>query len=264
MTHDQDLPLSGTTVLVSRPQHQSQELAQRLSASGAEVVSIPAIEVAPPEEWECVDTALKQCERFDVIVFTSANGVRYFFERLQTVAPEAIISAATTLVAIGPATAGKLKQYNYTAHVVPKRFISDDITATLGDVSGKSVLLPRADIARKQLAIDLKKAGAKVTEVSMYRVRTNSSPETLSLLDEIPHGNAPDYITVTSSSTARGISEILEKSGKSDWLKQSKFVCIGPITASTVEELGYTADIVADVFTTDGIFNALLKEKRDV
>src|SRR5438270_12463651 len=96
--------LRGRTVLVTRPKGQAGRLIDALTAEGAQTIEAPAIQIEPPESWEAMDRAIA-AGRYDWVVFTSANGVRFFWERLTAVGHGPEWFAGSRVAAIGPETA---------------------------------------------------------------------------------------------------------------------------------------------------------------
>jgi len=248
-------PLLGKRVLVTRPKGQEAELAQRLRALGAEPMLLPAIAILPPEDWSSVDEAIRQLESFDWVVFTSVNGVRSFLGRMEELGVPVSALSSRRLAAIGPATANALGTACRAPDVVPEQFLSDAVPDALGKVEGLRILLPRADIARKEMAIELRRRGAEVVEVAVYRVQPGGEE----LKELLRHSPSPDFITLTSPSAVRSLARMLEETGRSEWLAHVPLVCIGPITANAVRELGYMPAAVAREHTVEGLLQALME-----
>src|SRR5436853_578475 len=99
-------PLAGKTVMLTRPPAQSVEMAARLEGLGATVIHCPTIQIVEPTSWEALDEAIGRLESYDWLIFTSANGVEFFFRRLAEKRGDGL-SAVSRLqtCAIGPATA---------------------------------------------------------------------------------------------------------------------------------------------------------------
>ncbi|MDW8320204.1 MAG: uroporphyrinogen-III synthase, partial [Armatimonadota bacterium] len=243
------LPLQGKRVLVTRPKGQEEELVQKLRAVGAEPVVLPVISILPPEDWKQVDTAIRQLETFHWVVFTSVNGVRSFIGRMEEMGVPMSVLAGRRLAAIGPATAAALESLCRAPDIVPEQYLSEAVPDALGNVEGSRVLLPRADIARKEMAIELRRRGAEVVEVTVYRVQQHTE-EVETRLASLPK---PDYITLTSPSTVRSLARMLQETGRSEWLTNVPLVCIGPVTAEAVRALGYQPACVAEEHTVEGL-----------
>ena len=70
-------PLSGVGVLVTRPELQAMPLCRLLEAQGASTLRLPAVEIKPLGDRRALAMRLGALESFDVIIFTSANAVRF-------------------------------------------------------------------------------------------------------------------------------------------------------------------------------------------
>jgi len=254
-------PLFGKRVLVTRPQEQASVLSRRLRELGAEPVELPAIALEPPEDYSPLDAAIRNSHQYNWIIFTSANGVRAFMERLWTLGWDARSLSRAKLAAIGPATATALEQYHLRADYVPDQYVAEAVAAGIGDVQGQRILLPRTDIARPALAIALHKAGAAVDEVTAYRTVRAGTVQGSALTSEdvrqMLAENQIDVVTFTSSSTVRNLVALL---GDAEPLRGPLIACIGPITAGTAREMGLRVDMVAEEYTIDGLIEVLIRE----
>ncbi len=250
------LPLQGKRVLVTRPKEQAEELVAQLTALGAEALVLPTIAVLPPQDWRPVDDAIRSLEQFHWVVFTSVNGVRSFVGRMRDLGVSVDLLKERRLAAIGPATARVLEQECRAPDAMPEEFLSDAVPDALGDVGGLRILLPRADIARKEMAEELRRRGAEVVEVAAYRVQQESEVAREAVL-ALPK---PDFITLTSPSTVRSLARLLEETGLAEWLDSVPLICIGPITADAVRDLGYQPARVAKEHTIPGLILAILEE----
>ncbi|HLF27459.1 MAG TPA: uroporphyrinogen-III synthase [Anaerolineae bacterium] len=242
-------PLAGKRILVTRPRAQAADLRQKLAALGAEPIMFPTITIAPLEDTSTLDEAISQLANYHWIIFTSVNGVAAFWERLQSAEKDGNVLAGIRTAAIGPATATALEQRGVQARFIPDEYVAEAIVAGIGEVRGQRVLLPRADIAREALAIELARRGARVDEIAAYRTLP-ATPD--------PHGLAElrrgvDAITFTSSSTVRNFVALAGRA-----IGDAVIACIGPITAQTAREFGLTVDIVASEYTMDGLVAALV------
>jgi len=245
------LPLAGKTVLVTRPRHQADDLIRPLEALGAEVVLMPAIEIAPPTDCGPLDLALRTLAAFDWVLVTSVNGVEAVRNRMDTLGIERASLSARKIAVVGPITSQAVEAAFRAPDVVPSEFVSEAIADALGDVRGKRFLLPRADRARRDIADVLRRRGAEVVEVVAYRI---VRPATTQAISE----STPDYITLTSSASVRNTRDALKERGLDHWMQSSRLVCIGPITEATVRELGYTPAATAAHYTVAGLVDALV------
>ncbi|MDS1030698.1 uroporphyrinogen-III C-methyltransferase [Bacillota bacterium LX-D] len=254
-------PLFGKRIVVTRSREQASALTNCLEQLGAEVVEFPTIEITPPADYSLLDQELENIASYKWIIFTSANGVRAFFKRLRDLKMDIRSLYGINICAIGPKTSEALENYGLCVEYVPEEFVAEAVIAGLQDkiTEGDKVLLPRADIARKVLPEALKKIGAEITEVAVYR--TVRSENNLPMLLELFENNQIDIITFTSSSTVRNFIETLPQGQKLDLLNKPKIACIGPITAQTAKDFGLDVHIVASEYTIEGLVQALVKSK---
>ena len=255
-TWSQRRPLSGMHVLVARPREQGQALARRLEELGAVAMLASAILVAPPLDWGPVDEAIERLIEFDWCVFTSANGVNAFVERLWETQHDLRALGGAKLAAIGPATAKALADHHLRADLIPDEFVSETLAAELIEkVRGNRVLLVRAEQGREVLRESLAQI-AQVQQVAVYRQVEN--PNLRQLLTSHWKDGPPDYVLLTSSNIARAIvanlnAEQLEsiRSGR------VKLVTISPVTSSAVKDLGLPVAGEAHPYTTEAMLEKL-------
>jgi uroporphyrinogen-III synthase len=246
--------LTGKRILVTRPKAQAEGLVEQLTALGAEAVDFPTIEIAPPEDTNRLDRAIARLAEYSWVIFTSVNGVAAFWERLRALGKEDAAGQGMRAAAIGPATAGALAERGVTPAFVPGEYVAEAILPGLGDVSGKRILLPRAEIARKALFDALVQAGAMPEEIAVYR--TLPGKPDAAAWAELECG--VDAVTFTSSSTVRNFAALVgERAGV--LLGEAVVACIGPVTAETVRECGWRVDVVAEEYTMDGLVRGLVK-----
>jgi len=124
-------PLFGRRVLLTRPQAQSQAMADRLRELGAEVLFQPAIRISSPTDWGPVDRVIDRIAEFDWVVFSSVNGVQYFLGRLWERHQDVRALGRARLAAIGPATAEALKDWRVRAELVPREYRAEELAEAL-------------------------------------------------------------------------------------------------------------------------------------
>ncbi len=251
-----DKPLLGKRVLITRARDQAGALVDRLAELGAEPIEFPTIQIIPPQDFGPLDAAIGRLPAYDWVIFTSVNGVAFFWERLAATGKNARALDHAQIGAIGPATAQALMQCGLRVHFTPTQFIAESILDTIGNVAGKRILLPRADIAREALADGLRKRGALVDEIAAYRtVPARLSPD----LRDAVLGGRIDIATFTSSSTVRNFVHALGGIDPAEALRGAQIACIGPITAQTARELGLRVDIIAKEHTIEGLVKAIVE-----
>ena len=251
-------PLEGKRILVTRPKGQASQLGDKLVELGAIPVQLPAIEIVPPEDYAPLDATIRNLPKFDWVVFTSVNGVSAVAARMDQIKIARSALSDRKIAVIGPSTASAVTQAFRAPDLVPHEFVSEALTSTLGEVKGLKFALLRGDIARKDLPIELKVAGAEVHEITVYRIISDDNSR---LADTEP---MPDYITLTSSSSALATMAKLREAGHEGWLRKVPIACIGPITAKTVRDMGYKVAVGSDEYTIPGLVEAIVKHSKGI
>ena len=261
-------PLAGRTILITRAIDQRDEMAERLASLGAEILHRPAIEIVEPSDWSPLDGAIGRLGGYQWIVFTSANGVRFFFKRFKERREPSWPSALVSL-AIGPATANALAdegvQVNITASDSRAEGAFEAIARYSGGVervAGLKFLIPRARVARDFLPGELRNAGAVVDVVEAYRtIRPEGSGDEINAL--LRDGKI-DAITFTSSSTVSNFAALIGAPDLSQALSNVVVACIGPVTATTAREHGLNEVVVPAEFSGVALAEALAERLRNV
>ncbi len=249
-------PLFGKGVVITRPERQTDDLARLLEAQGASPIAFPTISIVPPHDWSEVDSAIDQLESYHWLIFTSANGVHFFFQRLQDKCRDIRDLKGIKICCIGPATARQIEDRGIKVDLVPKEYIAEGILESFAllDLSGKKILIPRAAVARDILPEGLKKQGATVDVAATYQT-VKSGRKKEELIKSIDAGEV-DIITFTSSSTVNNFVEIM---GAEYVLPSSIHIaCIGPVTAATAKKAGFTIDISREEYTMEGLVQSLI------
>ena len=258
-------PLFGKRVLVTRSRTQASRMCELLEDAGALAVELPAIAIAPPEDFGPLDDAVSRLSSCGWVIFASTNAVESVFDRLTEQGRDARAFGTARVGAIGPATATALEARGIRPDFTPSRSVSSAALEELAgyEWKGVSVLLPTADIGRDELAEGLSSLGANVERVTAYRTVTPPDAATRAR-DAFAEGI--DIVTFTSSSTVRNLLALLEEDngpGKAA-LSASLIACIGPVTSATARELGLRVDIEATEHTVDGLADALVKYFSDI
>jgi len=276
-------PLEGWRVIVTRPRHQSAELSHGLEALGASAISCPTIEITPPADGgAALSAALDQIDRYDCIVFTSANAVAVTLSCLARSAdgvvwrgwdergggrddPVRRAGALTgaLVAAIGPGTTAALERFGVRVDLVPEDFVGEALLDLLarelgarvdrrgrrgGEGSPITVLFPRGERARDLLPRGLRALGFAVEAVDAYATgRPNLDAAALSLLE------GATAITFASPSAVEGF---LGLAGRD--LVPRVVACVGPVTAERARSLGLEVSLEARPHTIAGLLSGLV------
>ena len=261
-THPNAQPLSGRTVVITRALAQADDFAAELQKYGAEVVLCPTIEIGEPDSYERLDEAIDHLYGYDWLIFTSVNGVDYFFRRLKTRDRSTSDLDELRVCAIGEATAERLNDLHVHVDVIPDEFKAEGVFEALkrfvGGVDGLNnlnVLIPRASVARDYLPRALEESGARVDVVPAYRT---SLPANLDRgrIAAILSGSA-DCIAFTSSSTVKNLARLFDTPDLGEALAGVVVACIGDITATTAAEYGLTVGVQPEEFTIPALARSI-------
>lgn len=242
--------LAGRVVVVTRPREQARGLCDALEGRGARTVLFPTIAPRPLADPGRVDAVVGGLAAYAWIVFTSANAVRFFGERLD--AAGAALPPGVRVAAVGPATARALAGRGLPVHAVPEEFRGGRVAEALGAVAGRHVLLPRADLGREETVEALRARGAVVHDLTVYHTAPAApDPEGRRALDA-----GVDAVTFTSPSAARNFATLLGDRAI-PLLHGTVVACIGPSTADAVRALGVAVQVQPDVYTVPSLVAAL-------
>ena len=248
--------LAGLRILVGRARHQASALSADLRELGAEVLEVPFIEIRKPRSYKPLDVALKKLNEYDWLILTSANGVEAMWQRLAKLRLTKSQLTHLKIVAIGPATKKAIEKRGIKVKIVPEEYVAESVVESLrNQVAGKRVLLARAKVARDVIPRELRKLGAKIDVVEAYEtvIPQSSRARLRAILKDSKR--RPDVITFTSSSTVRNFVALL---GKSPRLTGIRFASIGPVTSSTLRDLGLLVDVEATEYTVPGLIKAIV------
>jgi len=255
----ESLPLFGKRILVTRPGDQASGFIRTLSESGAQCLLFPTIKIIPPTSWKDLDRAIESLSRYEWILFTSVNGVKYFFERLYAAKKDARHLNGIKIGVIGPKTTEALVAKGIRPELIPDTYKAEDIVEELEGypLNGKKVLLPRPAIARDYIPKKLKSLGALVDEIEAYQtVKPDYSQDQLG---ELFKNDTIDIITFTSPSTVTNFLAIFEGTSIYEEIIKVEVACIGPITAQKATELGLKVTIMPDEYTVDALTRAIVE-----
>jgi uroporphyrinogen III methyltransferase/synthase len=241
-------PLFGRRVLVTRSREQAGRLTALLEEEGAEAIELPLLrfEALPPPEaavWE---------ERYDWVIVTSTNTVTFLWEALVAVGRDMRALGQARVAAVGRETAAALAARGVRADFIPSTFTTERLLEELAaDVSGASILIPRAEEAPDLLPEGLRSRGARVRVLPLYRTVPEET-SAVELVERLEAGEI-DAVTFTASSTVRFFRKLFPD----QTLAGIVVACIGPATAATARELGLPVSLVAEEQSVRGLVRSL-------
>lgn len=248
-------PSFGKRVLVPRAAEQARATAAAIRERAADAVLFPVIEIVDPPDPGPLRQAVASLERYDWVLFTSANGVERFFAELQRRNADARALGGIRIGAIGPGTAAELESRGIRADLVAREFIGESLAKGVLDQGVRRALLPRALVARDALPTMLREAGAEVDVVAAYQTRPVDAARAAALRALVEGGDV-DVALFTSSSTVTAVVDLLGENAVAA-LARLTVASIGPITSTTLRERGVRIDVEAKEHTIEGVLDAL-------
>jgi uroporphyrinogen-III synthase len=235
--------LHGVGVLVTRPEQQAAPLCRLLEIQGASTFRLPAIEIKAVGNRRQTAAELGALQDFDVIIFTSANAVRFG-------APLLDQKRDLTLAAIGPATARALNQAGYRVAVQSAppggTFNSESLLLhpRFDHPAGRRILIIKGSNGRSFLEQELAHRGAQVVATDVYqRVPATPSPAALAaLLDRFAAG-AVQVVTATSLDIASNLLRMATPALR-DEFERVHWLIPGERIAAGVRERGLSAPLL--------------------
>ena len=241
-------PLAGLSIVVTRADHQAQELAEPLRTLGAHVILLPMIGIAPPADLGPLNRAIESISQYDWIFFTSINAVR-------AVAPRVGARPKARVGVVGAATQAFAEKLGWRVDVVPKDFTAEGLLAAIegSDLMGQRVLIPSGDLARDVLPATLRGRGALVDVVEAY---TNQMPpDTEARASRLfAEPKPPDWLTFASPSAVDNLASVVGSGA----LQLSKIASIGPVTSVAVRAHGLRVAVEPDEHTIAGLVAAIV------
>ncbi|WP_224245836.1 uroporphyrinogen-III synthase [Hyalangium gracile] len=245
--------LEGKRVLVTRPKERVEELCFLLEDEGAEVLSLPLLELQPPEDPRPLAAAAESIQRYRWVVFASPSAVEALMEALREAGTVEHLSHVR-VAAVGPRTARTAEGYGLKVVAEPAESTGLGLYEVLRPElhPDDEVLLPAAEEGRRELELALREQGVRVTRVTAYR----TSPAELSAeARELLRTSPPDVVLFASPRTA----EVFLESAGRERLGQSRVVAIGPTTAGALARLGIEVAAVAERPTPEGLVDAAIR-----
>ena len=249
--------LRNKRILITRSEEQAQPFVDLLERRGAIPVVFATIKIVPPRDWGELDGALGKLSDYNTVIFTSVNGVRYFFQRMEEKGLSTDLLKGKSFCAIGPRTGAGLEEFGFRTRTLPEKYQAESVIKALEEdgIAGRKFLLPRAEEARELLPQEIQKRGGVIDVVTVYR--TERAVSDANKLHDLLDNREIDAVTFTSSSTVKHFVSLISPEHLSKVTGQCVVACIGPITAETAQSYGMKPDIVAKEYTIEGLTEAM-------
>jgi len=244
---------------VTRARHQMGQTCRLLEDLGATAISLPTIEIHPPEDPEPLWQAAARIDAYDRLVLTSANTVSPLDAALRRACRDARALAGVQICAIGPATARRLEQIGLRADLVAADYRAEGLLEALEaePVDGQQILVLRAAVARELLPDTLRQRGARVDVVTAYVTSLPDPSYWRSGLLAL-RARAVDVITFTSASTARHFARIVGDE-LHRLVEGAVIAAIGPVTAEACTEVGMNVDLMPTKHTLPALIDLIVQ-----
>ena len=254
-------PLEGLRAVVTSPKRSPDLLVRGLAEAGAEAVVVPLVEIADPESWAPLDSALEELARgsFDWLALASVSAADRVVARLEAIGRH--IPPETRVASVGPSSADLFRRNGIDVDVVARPHTAEALVSRIGDGRGR-VLLPRVAEGPREFPDSLAARGWDVHEVPAYRnLRVPGDSPGLAVI------TTGDFhiITLTSASAARNLAALVSPSAIGLQLggdAAKAVACIGPSTARAARAAGLRADVVAETHTLAGLVEAIIVNLR--
>lgn len=257
--------LAGKRIVVTRAPEQSASFAAQLRSLGAEVLFLPTIQFKEAEDTGPLDRAVAEMDRFDWVIFTSRNAVKFVARRFGylELLPERVNQLMLTpqVAVIGAATAEEAASIGFIPKYEARDSRGEALARELSDqLLGKRVFLPRSDRANPELPRRLRELGCDVTEVVAYNTISPRSfdANVVQALRE----KSIDVVTLFSPSAYRYLAEEvgLEVLPHHSFPRDSSkmlIATIGPTTSAEVRADGVEVAIEAPNASAESLCDAI-------
>ncbi|NIO00784.1 MAG: hypothetical protein GTO42_01380 [Candidatus Latescibacteria bacterium] len=243
-------------IVITRDKSQAESLARRIKELGGKAIFFPTIEIREPDDWQACDAALSGLRSYDWVVFTSVNGVNYFFDRLNELN---LSGESFKVAAVGKRTAEALEKRGRKADLVPDEHTASGLLNAFSalELRGARFLLPTSNIAYRRLPEGLIELGARVDKLVVYHTVANRSVDAESMRMQIKNDEI-DCLTFFSPSAFNYFIEIVGEPIVEDIKKSAVTIAaIGPTTSKAIAKLNLNVDVVPDRSLVEDFVEAL-------
>jgi uroporphyrinogen-III synthase len=251
--------LSGKSILVTRAAHQADDLAALIQQHGGTPVIAPTIDILPHASWEACDKAIDALYMYDGLVFTSTNGVHFFFQRLDDLGTAQDSFSKKRICSVGEKTRQAVEERGLSVTTMPEKFTAADLANALSreDLHGISFLYPRGSLGNNSLPDALKLLGASVDAVTVYQTAKPPAGRLEACRRDLLAGKI-DVVTFTSPSTFENFISFFSAEERRQLFEETRIASIGPVTSRAIEAAGFAIDIQSPQSTVASLVEALI------
>ena len=241
-------PLSGRKILVTATEIIARPLAEHIRRLGGEPVVMSLIGVKGQEMSSIKAVLISPGKRW--FVFTSRNGVRFFFEQMKKEQVDIRSLGDSRIAVMGAGTRKELENWGCYADLVPEQSCSESLAKALCAHAepDEAICLFRAEEASDVLTKRLREKQYRVVDIPTYRTEIMWKKRELlrEMLEDV------DAVTFCSASAVSAFVQMTEEHDLA-----AKTICIGPVTAQAAKKTGLHIDKVAEQYDLEGLTEAL-------
>ncbi|OIJ10590.1 hypothetical protein BKP37_18845 [Anaerobacillus alkalilacustris] len=257
------MELKGKRILVTRAKAQASALSLQIEKYGGIPVEMPLITCKAVKDKTIIHKELRLLHTYQWLIFTSKNGIDFFFEELNLVNGSSNIPPTCKIAVVGEKTENALAPYGLKADLIPELYVAESLVDCLLNVliEGERVLIPRGNLARDIIPKRLRENEIKVTELDVYEtvIETNSKDE----LYRAIKNQELDVVTFTSSSTVENFVQLLKGSDWRNYLGNIIFASIGPITTKTMKKHHVPVHTEPSEYTINGMLISVMDKLKE-
>lgn len=255
--------LNGKKIVVTRAKAQASALCDQIKQLGGIPLELPLITCKAIENKQAIHQAIKIIHTYEWLVFTSKNGIDFFFQEYQGLLGNVLLPPTCKIAVVGPKTEAVLATYGLKADLIPEVFVAEGLLQSLLKVvqPNDKILIPRGNLARNIITDGLRENGISVCELDIYETVIESSSKE-ELYEAIVQHDI-DIITFTSSSTVDHFVELLEGTDWRTYMDKIMFASIGPITSKTMRKHQLPVDVEPAEYTIQAMLNSIIEKLKE-
>ena len=241
--------LSGKRILVTGSRNMADSLEKEFEQYGGETIAISLVETIP--DYSDCDDIFNNLEKYSCFIFTSANGVNIFFDRLRNLRVDIRKLANARFAVVGTSTKKALEKYGLYADFIPSKFTSKILAEELSkELTDKDkILIVRGKQGKNFIEDKFSEMSVEFDKICIYETIQDErrADEVKRICPDV------DYIVVTSGSGAIALRDMAG-------CEHDNIVAIGPVTKRDCEEAGLRVKLVAEEFDARGIGDVIVRD----
>lgn len=253
-------PLSGKRIAITRAREQASELSAKLAGLGAEVIELPLIKVSQEISKQSLADVMLELGGYDWIVFTSPNGVRFFFQEFNRIFDDIRSLGLLRFASVGEATTRAIREYFIKVECQPAIATAEALAGAIiatGSLDSAKVLVITGNLNRDTLVTKLEEARAIVDQLQVYKTEKTDLTDEPAALDFRTKG--ADAILFVSSSAAQSFVDQAASLALSSSARKPLAGSMGAQTSETMKKAGLPVDFEAKTPGLDALVTALIK-----